>query len=55
MAFVLFCGLFIVIIGLGCAQVAYVEDADIDKQKSNLEVGDPTRPQQLIRQTQQHQ
>lgn len=48
--FVLFYGLFTVIIGLSCAQVAYVEDADIDKQKSNLEVSDPTRPQQLIRQ-----
>ncbi|XP_017873354.1 PREDICTED: uncharacterized protein LOC108620863 [Drosophila arizonae] len=35
--FVLFFSLFTVIIGLSCAQVAYVEDADIDKQKSNLE------------------
>ncbi|XP_064552715.1 uncharacterized protein LOC135438351 [Drosophila montana] len=35
--FLLFCALFLIVIGVGCAQIAYVEDADIDKRKMNLE------------------
>lgn len=38
--FLLFCALFLIGIGVGCAQIAYVEDADIDKRKINLEVND---------------
>jgi len=36
--FVMFCALFMVIIGIGIAQIVFVEDADIDKKKMNLEV-----------------
>lgn len=36
--FFMFWALFIVIIGVVIAQIAYVEETDIDKKKMNLEV-----------------
>lgn len=35
--FVMFCALFMVVIGIAIAQIVFVEDADIDKKKMNLE------------------